>query len=191
MSREWVVFLVFSHTGIDCADKSSKKWNGHNSSFVPVLKGFNTDKGSDFSLDQALLRDTFQYQGGKKKNLNVKWVVQRFSFFPVQLCTPKCKMAENAWAYHHHRIIEWLSAQTCCFCRILWVPVKEMTQWYKARAHSWSPVIAHMHIREPWSSFLDRSSFLGMFLVKKPLNYAPLCNNGTFIAKVHTAILAK
>lgn len=29
-----------------------------------------------------------------------------------------------------------------CFCRIRWVPAQEMTQWYEARAHSWSPAIA-------------------------------------------------
>lgn len=70
------------------------------------------------------------------------------SVFQTQLCreTTVCKMAENEWAYHYH-VIEWLSAQTCCFCRILCFPVKEMTQWYGAGAHSWSPVIAHMGIR--------------------------------------------
>lgn len=49
--------------------------------------------------------------------------------FPTQRFTETtvCKMAENVWADHYH-VIECLSAQTCCFCKIHWVPVKEMTQ---------------------------------------------------------------
>lgn len=39
----------------------------------------------------------------------------------------QCTVAENVHAQLWH-IIERLSAETCCFCRILWVPVKEMTQ---------------------------------------------------------------
>lgn len=69
------------------------------------------------------------------------------------------KVAEVVCAAVCH-IIERLSVETCCFCRILWVPVKEMTQWYKAGAHSWSSLITHTNVRGSRSSILDsRLSF--------------------------------
>lgn len=140
-------------------------WNGHESRVLSVLTKYlqrfqNWQKQWFYPLTCSAKR---HISGLTERNLNFKWLPQRLSFpnWAVQRNTI-CKMAENAWAHHYH-VIEWLSAQTCCFCRILWVPVKEMTQWYEARAHFWSPVIAHMGIRGSSSSYLDSSSLLSMF----------------------------
>lgn len=66
----------------------------------------------------------------------------------------QCTVADNVCAQLWH-IIERPSAETGCFCRILSVPAKEMTQWYKAGAHSWSSLITHMSVRGSRSSLLD------------------------------------
>lgn len=131
---------------------------------------------------EYLTKHLQRFQSRQKRDKKKSWkdIKERKnkSLFPQFSCSVKCwiaKMAENAQVYRHH-VMKWLSA--CCFCRILWVPVKEMTPWYEPQTHSWSSAIAHMATEGSRSSFLDSSSFLCFTLPS--LKCPPGCTSSTF-----------